>query len=64
MITPTMKFSEIKGFQTMVEAGLRGESEYSLEMFRNWVIFYCHDCIIFMNDQINCIIYYYTLYVI
>ena len=29
MITPTMKFSEIKGFQTMVEAGLRGESEYA-----------------------------------
>jgi hypothetical protein len=28
MITPTMKFSEIKGFQTMVESGLRGESEY------------------------------------
>lgn len=28
MITPTLKFSEIKGFQNMVDAGLRGESEY------------------------------------
>lgn len=32
MITPTLKFSEIKGFQNMVDLGLKGDSEYSMNV--------------------------------
>jgi len=32
MITPALKFSEIKGFQNMVDMGLKGDSEYSMNV--------------------------------
>ena len=32
LITPPMKYSQIKGFETMVKSGLKGNSEYSMNV--------------------------------